>query len=107
MTSEVLPAIRKNGKYEYGSRKIPQTYSDALRMLADEVDKNERLVSENKKLTDDNTMLENKIDNNQYKIDFYNQVRSFDDLLTWEQAAKIIGIGPNKLTQTLREIKNF
>ncbi len=74
-------------------------------MLADEVDKNECLVSENKKLTDNNTMLENKIDNNQYKVDFYNQVRSFDDLLTWEQAAKTIGVGPNKLTQTLREIK--
>lgn len=105
VTSEVLPTLRKTGKYEYGSRKIPQTYSDALRMLADEVDKNECLVSENKKLTDNNTMLENKIDNNQYKVDFYNQVRSFDDLLTWEQAAKTIGVGPNKLTQTLREIK--
>ena len=105
VTSEVLPAIRKNGKYEYGSRKIPQTYSDALRMLADEVDKNECLVNENKKLTDNNTMLENKIDNNQYKVDFYNQVRDCDDLLTWDQVAKIIGVGPNKLTQTLREIK--
>ncbi len=105
VTSEVLPAIRKTGKYEYGSRKIPQTYSDALRMLADEVDKNTKLISENKKLTDDNVKLENKIDNNKYKVDFYDQVRSFDDLLTWEQAAKIIGVGPNKLTQTLREIK--
>lgn len=105
VTSEVLPTLRKTGKYEYGSRKIPQTYSDALRMLADEVDKNTKLISENKKLTDNNVMLENKIDNNQYKVDFYDQVRSFDDLLTWEQAAKIIGVGPNKLTQTLREIK--
>jgi prophage antirepressor-like protein len=35
VTHEVLPSIRKTGGYEVEGRKIPETYIDALRALAD------------------------------------------------------------------------
>lgn len=46
VTSEVLPSIRKTGKYEFGNQ-IPKTLPEALRAYADEVEKNERLALEN------------------------------------------------------------
>ena len=59
MTREVLPAIRKTGGYmlkgadrnavlEGAASKypLPKTFSEALRMLADQVEENERLSAE-------------------------------------------------------------
>lgn len=43
VTSEVLPQIRKTGSY-----KMPGTYAEALRELADQAEKNEKLQLENK-----------------------------------------------------------
>lgn len=43
VTSEVLPQIRKTGNY-----KMPGTYAEALRELADQTEKNEALRLENK-----------------------------------------------------------
>lgn len=45
VTSEVLPQIRKTGSY-----KVPQTYVEALRELADQTEKNEALRLENKEM---------------------------------------------------------
>lgn len=44
VTSEVLPAIRKTGNYSI----IPKDYPSALRALADEYEKNQKLLTENK-----------------------------------------------------------
>lgn len=43
VTSEVLPQIRKTGSY-----KMPRTYAEALRELADQAEQNEKLQLENK-----------------------------------------------------------
>lgn len=45
VTSEVLPQIRKTGGYN-----LPQTYSEALRALADKAEEAERLALENEKM---------------------------------------------------------
>lgn len=45
VTSEVLPSIRKTGGYH-----LPQTYSEALRELAAQAEKNERLRIENERM---------------------------------------------------------
>lgn len=42
VTSEVLPTLRKTGKFE-----MPKTYAEALRRYADEVEKREKLQLEN------------------------------------------------------------
>jgi prophage antirepressor-like protein len=42
ITSEILPSIRKTGQYSTQSQLPPQTYSDALRQLADEVEEKEK-----------------------------------------------------------------
>lgn len=45
VTSEVLPQIRKTGGY-----RLPQTYAEALRDLAEQAEKNERLRIENERM---------------------------------------------------------
>lgn len=45
VTSEVLPSIRKTGGYQ-----LPQTYSEALRALADKAEEAERLAIENQEM---------------------------------------------------------
>lgn len=45
VTSEVLPQIRKTGNY-----KMPGTYAEALRELADQAERNEALLLENKEM---------------------------------------------------------
>ena len=51
--TEILPAIRKTGKYEVVSQQpvLPQSFSEALRLLAAEVDAKEALEKEVKILT--------------------------------------------------------
>src|SRR5690606_26123348 len=47
VTHEVLPAIRRTGRYEAQSAyRLPQTYAEALRELADQVERNEQLQAE-------------------------------------------------------------
>src|SRR5690606_3306460 len=47
VTHEVLPAIRRPGRYEAQSAyRLPQTYAEALRELADQVERNEQLQAE-------------------------------------------------------------
>lgn len=47
VTHEVLPAIRRTGRYEVQpAYRLPQTYAEALRELADQVERNEQLQAE-------------------------------------------------------------
>jgi len=47
VTHEVLPAIRRTGRYEVQpAYRLPQSYSEALRELADQVERNEQLQAE-------------------------------------------------------------
>jgi anti-repressor protein len=88
VTSEVLPAIRKTGGYQ-----IPQTYAEALRRLADESERVERLALENKEMKP--------------KAEFFDAVTDSKTALPIGDVAKVLdmGIGRNKLFQFLREMR--
>ena len=91
VTSEVLPSIRKTGSY---SMDIPQDYPSALRALADECEKNQR--------------LENKIALDAPKVRFAECVADSPELAYVSQLAKVlkqngINIGRNRVFEWLRE----
>jgi len=85
ITHEVIPSIRKKGTYSM----LPQTYSDALRQLADTWEQKERLL------------LENKI--NQPKVIGYEKMIDADNNQNWNQVAKVLGWGRNTLLKELRK----
>lgn len=79
-------------------RRIPQTYAEALRAYADEVEESERLKAENEK---QKLLLAEQ----QPKIEVYDTTMSTDGLLSFKQVADIIaikGLGRNKLMEFLR-----
>lgn len=86
VTSEVLPTIRKTGGYH-----LPQTYSEALRELADKAEQVERLSIENKELKP--------------KAEFFDAVTDSKDAIPMADVAKVLdmGIGRNKLFDFLRK----
>ncbi len=88
VTSEVLPSIRKTGGYN-----IPQTYSQALRALADVEEQKERLALENFEMKP--------------KAEFYDAVVDSKTAIDMGSVAKVLnmGIGRNKLFQVLRDKK--
>lgn len=89
VTSEVLPQIRKTGSYIAGT-KIPQTYPEALRALADEVEKREAVEAEKQKLLP--------------KAESYDSLMSTDGLFSMSNTAKILnyqGAGPQNIFKVL------
>lgn len=88
ITREVIPEIRKTGGY-----KLPQTYQEALRALADKVEQNEKLAAENAKLLP--------------KAEFFDAVTDSKTAISIGEVAKVLdmGIGQNKLFAFLREQK--
>lgn len=89
LADEILPSIRKTGSYSV----MPKDYPSALRALADEYEKNQKLLSENETMKP--------------KADFYDTVTNSDKLLSMDKVAKILdmGIGRNNLYKILRENK--
>lgn len=91
VTSEVLPSIRRTGSY---SMDIPQDYPSALRALADECEKNQK--------------LEAKIALDAPKVRFAECVADSPELAYVSQLAKVlkqngINIGRNRVFEWLRE----
>ena len=79
-------------------KRIPQTYVEALRAYADEVEEKERLKAENEK---QQLLLAEQ----QPKVEVYDTAMSTDGLLSFKQVADIIaikGLGRNKLMEFLR-----
>lgn len=85
---EVLPSIRKTGGY-----KLPQTMSEALRLYADELEKNQLLIEENEKMKP--------------KAEFFDAVTDSKDAVPIGTVARVLdmGIGRNKLFEFLRDEK--
>ena len=85
---EVIPQIRKTGGYQ-----LPQTFSEALQLAADQAKEIERLEAENK-------MLEPK-------GIFYDTVTQSDATTSIADVAKILdmGVGRNKLFSILKDRK--
>ena len=89
--TEVLPSIRKTGSYSVVTQ-LPQTYSEALRHLADEVDKREQLEKQNRLMSP--------------KAEFYDAVAGSKDAVDLGKVAKVLevpGIGRNNLFKILRD----
>ena len=87
VTSEVLPSIRKTGSYH-----LPQTYSEALRELADIAEQKERLLLENQQMKP--------------KADFFDAVADSKTAISMNEVSKVLGIkgyGRNNLFEFLRD----
>lgn len=76
---------------------IPQTYAEALRQLACEVEKKEALQAKN-------LQLENKIEEDAPKVDYCDQIVADNEAMTITKAAKVIGYPPRKLKDYIRQI---
>lgn len=88
---EVLPSIRKTGKYATQEQfAIPQTLPEALRLAAD--------------LADKNAALEKKAKENAPKVEFCDKVVADNDAMTITRAAKLINYPPRKLKDYIRQI---
>lgn len=93
VTSEVLPQIRKTGSYS-----VPQTYSEALRALADEAEAREKAEKEKQLLIAKNEELKPK-------AEFFDAVTDSKTAISIGAVAKVLdaGIGQNKLFAFLRD----
>lgn len=93
VTSEVIPSIRKTGGYN-----LPQTYPEALRALADQAEKAEKLLIQNNE-------LQLATQEMKPKAEFFDAVAGSKKAMSMEEVAKILsypGIGRNKLFEILR-----
>ena len=86
---EVLPSIRKTGKYSIDQTTLPTSYLDALKAL---------VVSEEQKL-----LLEDKVKEDAPKVEFAEAVNETDDLITISDLAKLLGTGEHRLFTCLRQ----
>ena len=92
---EVLPTIRKTGSYGKPVApqfQIPQTMQEALRLAADQMDKNAALQLENQKLTDKTATLETKIEADKHKVSFYDECSDTTDLYLGTEVASRLNV---------------
>lgn len=90
---EVIPNIRKTGGYN-----LPQTYPEALRALADQAEKTEKLLIQNNELQLANREMKPK-------AEFFDAVAGSKKAMSMEEVAKVLsypGVGRNKLFEILR-----
>lgn len=92
----VLPSIRKTGQYRAELRQLPQNFAEALRQLADEVEKNATLLEQNKR-------LEIQAEENAPKIQLAEKAISTDDAFLVRVVAKALNYGVMDLYRWLRE----
>lgn len=97
ITKEVIPSIRRTGGYvvkdEVGSPAVPMSYKDALKALVAEIEAREVLALENAELRP--------------KAEFFDAVASSDDTLGMIEAAKLLGLGRNRMMAALRKAEVF
>ena len=107
VTSEVLPSIRKTGKYDVADKNynVPKTYIEALEFLI--VAEKEKLEFANKNIT---LKLENKelskaVEVNKDKVEFYDTVLGSESSFTTRQIAQELGMTATALNKKLAEFK--
>lgn len=91
VTKEVLPSIRKTGGYH-----LPQTYSEALRELADKEEENERLKQEM-------LLLDEKVSEMKPKVDYVDAILENPNTMLVTQIAQDYGMSAIKFNQILKE----
>jgi len=94
---EVLPSIRKTGKYATNQLEAPKSYKEAVQQLLCQLEKNEALQAKN-------LQLENKIEEDAPKVEFCDKVVADNDAMTITRAAKLINYPPRKLKDYIRRI---
>ena len=93
VTSEVLPAIRKTGRYQ-----LPEiSYPQSLRLLADEIEKNKKLELEN-------NIQAQQINEMKPKADYCDKILSSKSLMTITQIAKDYGMSGKAMNQILHDL---
>lgn len=88
VTHDVLPEIRKTGGYSRSEvNALPQSYGEALRMLADEVEAR--------------ATLEAKVEADEPKVTYVDEFVSNDDVILFRVAASALGIHETELRDRL------
>ena len=88
VTREVLPTIRKTGGYSRSEvNALPQSYGEALRMLADEVETR--------------AALEAKVEADEPKVAYVDEFVTNDDSVLFRVAASEIGVAEGELRDRL------
>jgi len=101
VVSVVLPGVMKKAKepkmeqlqLDFSERALPRSYPEALRLLADQVEKNEKLLMQNTEM--------------EPKAEFYDSVVKSEDLLYFREVAKILdhhGMGGIGLIKELEKM---
>jgi prophage antirepressor-like protein len=92
VTHEVLPAIRRTGSYTQDVQNaLPQSYGEALRMLADEVETR--------------AALEAKVAVDEPKVAYVDEFVTHDDVILFRVAANELGIHEAELRDRLVEAR--
>lgn len=85
---EVLPSIRKTGKYATNQLEAPKSYKEAVQQLLCQLEKNEALQAKN-------LQLENKIEEDAPKVEFADGVIATGKEMCLREAIKTCGVKPN------------
>jgi len=103
VTGEVLPTIRKTGRFDV---KAPKT--DKARALffaqqfIEESARNERLTHENVKLSAEKARMSEIIEEAQPRLDAHGEFIDAREMYSLRSGAKLCGLGPNRFSKTLR-----
>ena len=90
ITHDVIPSIRKTGSYAV----TPKDYASALRALADEWEKNQKLLEENE-------LQKQVIEDYEPKVTYYDTILQSNDAFTVTQIAADYGISAKELNRIL------
>jgi anti-repressor protein len=94
VVEEVLPSIRRTGKYDGAASLLPQSMPEALRMLADQYEQNARMAVQLAEVAP--------------KVHYYDAVADSKDAVPMRDVAQLLnmpGLGRTKLFARLRELK--
>ena len=110
VTREILPTIRKTGKYEIApsAPALPQDYEEALAALLVSVREQKALTAANQKLIEANQSLEIEVQTLEPKADRYDLILATDGWMTGEEIVKQLAIpkfSVRKLYDILRQEK--
>jgi anti-repressor protein len=82
---EVLPSIRKTGKYATNQLEAPKSYKEAVQQLLCQLEKNEALEAKN-------LQLENKIEEDAPKVEMAKRAIESDGAWLVRKVAKVLGV---------------
>ena len=109
VTHEILPTIRKTGKYEVEQKPIapalPQDFEEAVVALLAQILEKKVLAEANQKLLQEKQVLQTEVKALAPQANLYQIYVSSDGWLTGEQIAKQLSVSPRKMFDVLRTEK--